>query len=433
MTRSSTRIAVAAAAGTLLATLAAGGAQAAPAIVPTVVEVAASDIAATRPATGGWFFDNDGTTDDGHFVVAKDGPGNDPAMKLGVPTSTDKVYLYNTFGPGSRPTDIPALLPGASYDYAGVNVNFQIELIFKPLDVASYGPAGTVAACTSAATWYGWGLTADPDWCYTVLKWEPYVSPGTAAWTHVDLSVDTAAHSASKTGGWVSSKNLGSYPGNVSVGQLMATYLAAIEEYEVTSFAFGIGSGTPGPAYGYLKEYTIGGTTYRFVPEPTTPAAPPAADTDELEDLIADEGLDPETETEQFVTTGAVNTDLSQIDAALPLDGAYENWKDPADAFVDVYTYSTPVFIGTFPVVNGDVVLTGADLSHLEPGVHHFLFRGQTTGALAVVRFTVIGLAATGQDAEATMIGAGAAGLLLAAGAGLLVAARRRRRGRHTA
>lgn len=405
-------IVVAFAGAVVFSSLAVGAASAAG---PAAVEVPASTIADARPATGGWFFDNAGTTSDGAFSVTKDGPGNATAMKLELPTVTDKVYLYNTFAPGSRPADIPALLTEASYRYAGVNVNFQLEVIFKPVDVAAYGPAGSVKACTPASTWYGWGLTADPDWCYTILKWEPYVQPG-AAWSDVDLSVDTAALSIAQRGGWVSSKNLGSYNGNVSTGQLMAEYLPQMEAYEVTSFAFGAGGGTPGPAVGYLEQYTIGGTEYRFVAEAATPAPAPVADADELDTLIEDESIDVERDTERFVPTGAANTDLSSVDGSQPLDGVLENWVDPADAFVDVYTFSTAVYVGTFPVVNGHVVMTGVDLSHLDPGVHRFLFRGQTSGALSVVQFTVFGLAHSGPDAALVPVAGGLALGLLATG-----------------
>lgn len=425
--RARLRLAAAGAGASLLIVLPAASVSAAPAPEPATVQVTASQIASVRPATGGWFADTGGSG--GQFAVTKDGPENEAAMRLALSTTSDKVYLYNTFGPGSRPDDIPSLLNDASYDYAGTNVNFQIEVIFEPLDVAAHGPAGSSRACTPASTWYGWGLTADTDWCYTVLKWEPYVAPGTAAWTTVDLSVDTAAQSSTSRGGWVSSKNLGGYPGNVSNGQLMSDYLAQMADYEVTSFAFGAGSGTPGPAAGYVRQYTIGGTRYSFAPEAAPPAAPPVPDTTQLQELVETEGVDVAADTERFVTTGTQNTDLSKVDAALPLHGAYENWTDPSDAFADVYSYSEAVFIGTFPIVGGHVILDGADLSHLEPGVHHLLFRGQTSGTLAVVQFTVVGLAATGSENA----GALAAAALLLTAAGVVLLGSRVRRARHRA
>ncbi len=409
------------------AALVASGASLGAAAAPSRIDVTVGDIASARPASGGWFFDKAGAAS---FEVTKDGPGNDLAMRLGVTEESDKVYLYDAFGAGSRPHDIPALLTGASYDYAGTNVNLQLEVIFKPNNGKLYGPSGTSKACTPASTWYGWGLTNDPEWCYTVLKWEPYVRPGVASWTHVDLSVDRAAQSSTSTGGWVSSKNLGQYPGNVSNGQLMSSYLGQVADYEVTAFAFGIGSGTPGPqTYGYLKSFTLGGTTYGFAPTAAVPAPVPAADTDALLDLIDSASVDVAADTASFGVPGA---DLAQLDVSSPFDAVFSDWSDPSDTFVDVYAYSTATFLGSFPVVGGSVVLTGLDLSGLAPGSHHLLLRGQGSGAIAVVAFTAraaaggpgTGLAATGAD---PLLPVSAALLLLLAGAALVGLRARRR------
>lgn len=402
--------------GALVASGAIGAAAA-----PGDVTITVDDLASARPATGGWFVDSAGSGQT--FAVTQDGPGGDTAMKLGVSSTSDKVYVYNTFGPGSRSTDIPALLTGASYDYAGINVNFQVEVIFEPTDVALYGPAGTSRACTPASTWYGWGLTADTDWCYTVLKWEPYVSPGVASWTHVDLSNDTAAQSSTSRGGWVSSKNLGQYVGNVSNGELMSTYLGQMTDYEVTAFAFGVGSGTPGPAAGYLKSYTMGGIEYGFAAVPGAPAPAPAVDTDALLQLIIDDGVDVDADTAAF---GAGSGNLDALDVSKPFDAVYSGWSDPSDAFVDVHAYSTASYVGTFPVIGGNVVLTGLDLSALSAGGHHLLMRGQTSGAVAVIAFTAatMQLAATGAEAA---LASGAALALLVAGGALFVTARRLR------
>jgi LPXTG-motif cell wall-anchored protein len=408
------------AAAALLASGAISGASA----TPTQVEVTVDDIATSRPAGDGWFVDNAGSggSTGGTFAVTKDGPGNDLAMKLGVTTSSDLVYLYNAFAPGTGPRDIPALLAGASYDYAGVNVNFQLQLVFTPAD-AAYGPSGATP-CTSAVAW---GLSSDPAACYTVIKWEPYAQPGTAAWTHVDLSADTAAQSSTSTGGWVSSKRLGQYAGNVSNGQLMSVYLGQMADYEVTAFAFGIGSGTPGPANGYVKSYTIGGTTYGFASTPAPPAPAPATDTDALLELIDDQAVDVVADTASFAAGAA---DLTGLDVSQPIDAVFADWKDASDSYVDVYAYSTAVYLGSFPVVGGNVVLTGLDLSGLAPGAHHLLLRGQGSGAVAVVAFTALAadgdpqLAATGAEIAA---GSALAAALLLAGGVLLVIRRRAR------
>lgn len=105
------------------------------------------------------------------------------------------------------------------------------------------------------------------------------------------------------------------------------------------------------------------------------------------------------------------------------------------DDFVDVYAYSTPVLVGTFPVVNGvaQITLTAAQLAQLGTGPHTLVVVGQTTGLIAGVSFTVAAVAAaatdgavladTGSDLVAP---AAAALLLLLAGAGLLIVRRRR-------
>jgi hypothetical protein len=407
------------------AALVAGGVAAGATAVPAQVDITVGDIAASRPAAGGWFVDNQGSggSTGGAFSITQDGPGNDAAMKLSVSTTSDAVYIFNGFALGSGPRDIPALLTGASYDYAGLNVNFQLQLVFTPSDPA-YGPGGSTQ-CASAVAW---GLSADPAACYTALKWEPYVRPGTAAWTHVDLSVDSAAQSSTSTGGWVSSKRLGQYPGNVSNGQLMSTYLDEIADYEVTAFVFGIGTGTPGPDSAYLKSYTIGGTSYGFAPTATPPATPPAADSDALLQLIDDAGVDVAADTAKF----DAGTDLTKLDVSSPIDAVFAGWSDPSDAFVDVYAYSTASYLGTFPVVGGDVMLTGLDLSALAPGGHHLLLRGQSSDALAVVAFSVLAAAAPDPALAATGVEAGlvsgAALLLLVVGGVLLGVARRMRR-----
>jgi uncharacterized repeat protein (TIGR02543 family) len=98
---------------------------------------------------------------------------------------------------------------------------------------------------------------------------------------------------------------------------------------------------------------------------------------------------------------------------------------DLGDKFVDVYAYSTPLFVGTFPVVDGKVqiVLSPAMLSALADGTHTLVVTGQTSGAVQAVSFRIVDtLAATGFDRAPL----GSAGLLLLlAGAALLL----RRRG----
>ena len=59
------------------------------------------------------------------------------------------------------------------------------------------------------------------------------------------------------------------------------------------------------------------------------------------------------------------------------------------DQWVDVWAYSTPTYIGTFPVSNGVLKLTGADLSALAAGDHNLVLVGQTSGASEVMGFAI--------------------------------------------
>lgn len=381
------------------ALLAAGAAHADPA-PPTQVSVTDSDLAAARPAAAaGWWTD---LTNSATAGVTRNGPDGDTALELHLPSSSAKSYAYRSFATNALPTDIEALRAGASYTYSGTNVNFQFEIVFKPLDPA-YGPNPADATkpgddyCDQANAW---GFTDVPsDWCYTVLKWEP-LETVSGEWKTVDLTADTAVNSAAspKIGGWRTQKRVGIYAkaGIFSGSGTWTQYLAQIEELKVTAIVVGAGSGTPGPVSGFVKNITVGNVSYDFELEPEEPAAPPAANTDELLDLIDDEGIDVDADTDRFVPTGQVNSDLGKVDRTKPLNGRYENWQDSSDAFADVYSFSDARFIGTFPIRGGHVILTDANLKHLKPGPHHLLFRGQTSGHLAVVSIRVVAGASGG-------------------------------------
>ena len=56
---------------------------------------------------------------------------------------------------------------------------------------------------------------------------------------------------------------------------------------------------------------------------------------------------------------------------------------------MDVWAYSTPTYIGTFPVINGVLKITGADLSALAAGDHNLVLIGQTSGASEVMGFAI--------------------------------------------
>ncbi|UAJ81604.1 LPXTG cell wall anchor domain-containing protein [Leifsonia sp. ZF2019] len=103
-----------------------------------------------------------------------------------------------------------------------------------------------------------------------------------------------------------------------------------------------------------------------------------------------------------------------------------------ADSFVDVYVYSTPILLGSFPVVDGKVQVTlSADvLAQLAAGSHTLVLVGQSSGGVQAVALSVAAvtttaaLAATGSDAA---IPATIGGLLVLLGAAGVLVARRRR------
>lgn len=130
-------------------------------------------------------------------------------------------------------------------------------------------------------------------------------------------------------------------------------------------------------------------------------------------------------------TTGS--TPAAQTSAGLPagpLDPAVDhaanvNWT-AADSYVDVYIFSTPTLVGTFPVVNGvaQITLSKAVLAKLAAGTHTLVITGQTSGAVQSVTVALSAvLASTGASNPAPAITM--ASLLLLLGAGLLIARRR--------
>jgi hypothetical protein len=128
-------------------------------------------------------------------------------------------------------------------------------------------------------------------------------------------------------------------------------------------------------------------------------------------------------------TTGS--TPAAQTSAGLPagpLDPAQTysanvNWASP-DSYVDVYIFSTPTLVGTFPVVNGvaQITLSKAVLAKLSTGTHTLVITGQSSGAVQSVT-VALGLAATGAANPAVPVTV--ASLLLLLGAGLLISRRR--------
>lgn len=353
------------------------------------------------------------------------------ALKLTLPNVNTVTSVFRSFGQGTRPTDIPALLNGASYSYAGFNVNFQLGLFYTPAN-PDFGPPGTGAVgttCTQATD----GGVVRPGMCYTALKFETgQTSPG--SYTTITLGDKQAPFNGAGNPGWWNTSRIGQYASNdrtVTLNQM----LAEMESYEV--YAVGVSTGNTGGTGSdphddaWVLNLRFGGTSYSFgsaAPTPAPATAPPAPDTDGIEQFITDEGIDVAQQTTQFVTTGTQNTDLSKVDPSKPVNGEYENWSDPTDAFADVFSYSLATHLGTFPIVNGNVVVSNLNLPNLSPGPHYLVLQGQTSGTVGIVLFNVIGLASTGVAMDTVVVLGIAATALLAFGVWFALGAARVRR-----
>jgi hypothetical protein len=375
--------------------VAVGGASAAlasPAPTFTPVTVTAPEVATAPPAGGGWWQDRD-SGDVGSFAMTADAFDRSNAVKLNLPTTSAGINLHDVYATTARPTDLPALLSSASYTYTGANVNFQIEVAYQPNDVR-YAPTGS-SPCTSAANWGIAGV--DSTWCYALLKWEPFAT--TSSWTAVDLSADTAGNSGSvptKTAGWMSQKRVGSYPATSSrVGQTLSNYLAQMANYQVVSIGFGAGSGAAAPTASWVKNVTVGGESFSFAPVAAAPTPPPVANSTDLQTYITTNSIDVAATTATFsIGGGAAVSGLTSIDPAVAFDATLP-WANTSETFVDVYAYSSPQLVGTFPVIAGVVQLTGVDLSALQAGSHHLVFIGQTSGAVSIVAIAIAAAAPT--------------------------------------
>ena len=119
-------------------------------------------------------------------------------------------------------------------------------------------------------------------------------------------------------------------------------------------------------------------------------AAAPVTSTAALTTLI-NSGTIPNvtTTTSSFVPSlQTVGNPLDNLDVSKPFSGALP-WANTADSFVDVYAYSSPVPVGTFPVIKGKVQMSRINLSALQGGGHHLVFQGQTSRAISVMAINV--------------------------------------------
>lgn len=146
---------------------------------------------------------------------------------------------------------------------------------------------------------------------------------------------------------------------------------------------------------------------------PKKPAAPAPTD---LAAYLANKGSTPAAQTSTGLPAGSLNPGTSYT--------ANLDWST-RDSFVDVYVFSTPTLVGTFPVVNGvaQITLNAQLLGQLAAGNHTLVVTGQSSGVVQSVALNVAAaLAATGFDAAVPVTVASFLTLM----GGALVMARRR-------
>jgi LPXTG-motif cell wall-anchored protein len=424
--------------GVALSLLATSAATAAASPTATVTP---TDISAANVNGGGWFPDIDAGHDTGVVQIANRAAGEAPSLDLHLVHTDDNATLQYRYLTPDMPTDsstgdfpvLHQLLSNASYTFSGSHVNFQLGIYFKPNNEAAYGPAGTVRACASA------GIDSPSTWCFATIKYEPGISP--SSFTTIDVSdgfdqgyfaPGGITGSGPQQAGWWRSKQIGQYgpqgsPDNVSLNDM----LSQISDLKVYGIGVSIGQdiGTP---ESWVRDVSFGGATYDFGPTAAPAAAPGLPDSSAVEDYVETHGV-----TTDFTpapdATESSNSDLSQFDPTKPLSGDLP-WAGDGDTYVDVYAYSTAKYVGTFPVVDGKVVIDSADLSFLSTGAHHLVFVGQQTSSLLVANLTVVAAAAgatlafTGENAAPALALGGA---LIVFG-GVLFVMRRRRNGMHS-
>lgn len=237
------------------------------------------------------------------------------------------------------------------------------------------------------------------------------LTPGTVAITGVPVvgSVLTAT-----TAGWPADATLtyewiynGGQRGGEIDGETASSYTVteAVVSYWVGVRVTGAMAGYSDVSVDAILEDQATAPKKSAAPAPTNLAA-----------YLADNGSTPAAQTSTGLPAGALNPGTSH--------SANVDWFAP-DSFVDVYMYSTPILVGTFPVVNGvaQIPLSSQLLGQLAAGNHTLVVTGQSSGAVQSVALSVAAmLAATGFDAAVPLT---VASLLTLMG-GALVMARRR-------
>ena len=131
-------------------------------------------------------------------------------------------------------------------------------------------------------------------------------------------------------------------------------------------------------------------------PTPDPTAEPTESETPEvtLDSVIETFGADTAALLEAYLleTGREVPPDLEElftVDGEIDLSDftAWLSWT--GDETVQLYGYSTPTYLGTFPVVNGRAEISGVDLTVLGEGEHHLLVVGEQSGASQLVQLEV--------------------------------------------
>lgn len=388
---------------------------------PVVEEV----VVAADGTIAGWYDGGSGIADPWWVEQHLDGS----SLRISTPDNQTVTLMRDLTpatpppsGPATDPSQITDLIAGGlSYTTDGVNTNLQLSIRYKPANPAG----GPTSICGNSAVFTGdWA-----GWCWTILKYEPTV--GSTGWTTKTL---VNPLEPSDSGWWGNTgRTIGAnIPANTWYKDDITFFTSEMSELVIAGVGVSIGSAAGATGANtlstWVKDLTWRGVTHRFITAQEAPAAPPAADTDELETYIDDNSIDVAGSTANFIPTGSANTDLGKIDRSKTLNGTYENWQDPTDSFVDVYSYSTANLLGSFPVVGSNVLFSNLNLSSLSTGPHYLLLQGQTSGTVGVVLFNIIGLASTGAETETVVMLGVAATSLLALGVWFALGAARVRR-----
>lgn len=190
------------------------------------------------------------------------------------------------------------------------------------------------------------------------------------------------------------------------------------------------GNGTVGLAVtGSLDGFTAT-TVSEFMDSTVTQPLKPAAqapDSAALTQYLAAANVTVQSQTSAGLPAGALNPKNAYT--------ATIGWTEMADSYVDVYIYSQPTLVGSFPVVDGavQIPLSAALVSSLAAGTHTLVITGQTSAVTQAVSVSVAASPAGAVRAGTALAetGTSVAGALTASAALLLLGAvlvlRRRR------